>query len=356
MKLQLLKFIFPLSFLFAACSDDAVPTGPVLPPATAAYVLSEGTFSGEAKLGLYDLGSGTFNGDYFNTQNGSALGQIGNHIIQYGGKIYIVMNLTGNVTVIDRNTGLLISRVNFVSSNPSRLPRFAIAADGKVFVSAQNGTVNVIDTTSLNITSSITVGSNPEQMAVSGNKLFVTNSGGFNFPNYDSTVSVIDIPTLAETGKIKVGINPRRIAADNSGNVYVVVTGNYSTIVPKLVKLNAASETVSFSADSAVSTIDFYDNKLFVTNDFAYTGLSSNVRVLNPDNFSNLSNSFITDGTDIETPYGLSIDPNNGDVYVTDAKDFTVSGAVYCFNSQGQLRFSFSVSPGVSPNGLVFKR
>ena len=93
-----------------------------------------------------------------------------------------------------------------------------------------------------------------------------------------------------------------------------------------------------------------------MTNDFAYTGLSSNVRVLSPDNFANLSNSFITDGTAIQTPYGLNIDENSGDVYVTDAKDFTVSGAVYCFNSQGQLRFSFSVSPGVAPNSVVFKR
>jgi hypothetical protein len=193
-------------------------------------------------------------------------------------------------------------------------------------------------------------------MAISGDKLFVTNSGGFNFPDYDSTLSVINLNTLVETGKIRVGINPRKITADDNGNLYIVATGDYVTVPSSIVKVNAATETVSFRADTAVSTIRYYNNALFVTNDFPYTGLSSNVRMLRISDFSNMSAGFIADATAITTPYGLEIDDNNGDVYITDAKDFVVSGEVFCFDKLGKKRFSFSVSPGVNPNSVVFIR
>ncbi len=67
-------------------------------------------------------------------------------------------------------------------------------------------------------------------MAISGNNLYVSNTGGFS-ASYDSTVSVIDLISLTETGKITVGINPGSIAADNSGNIYVACTGNYGAVL-----------------------------------------------------------------------------------------------------------------------------
>jgi YVTN family beta-propeller protein len=358
MKFQFNKlmavFMISGSLFIQSCSKDDPAPSPVTSAAKGLYVLSEG--GGDSKLGYYNKTTGAFLGDFFYQQNGNNLGQIGNDMIQYGGKSYIVMNTTGNVTVIDHSTGLLLRRINFVNVVPGRLPRYAIAHQGKVFVSAQDGTVSVIDTASLDITRTITVGANPEEMAISGDKLFVTNSGGFNFPDYDSTLSVINLNTLVETGKIRVGINPQKITADENGNLYIVATGDYATVPSSIVKVNAATETVIFRADTAVSTIRYYDNALFVTNDFPYTGLSSNVRMLRTSDFSNRSTSFISDATAIATPYGLDIDENNGDVYITDAKDFVVSGEVFCFDKLGKKRFSFSVSPGVNPNSVVFIR
>ncbi len=346
--------ILCLTLFLQACSKDEVSPAPIAKPATGVLVLSEG--GGDSKLGYYNLSSSSFSGDFFRQQNGSDLGQIGNDMLQYGGKAYIVMNVTGNVTVIDLATGVLLRRIDFVSTNPARKPRNAIAGAGKIFVSAQDGTVSVIDTSALAITQAITVGSNPEQMAISGNKLFVTNSGGFNFPNYDSTVSVISLSSLTETGKIKVGINPRKITADDNGYVYVIATGDYVGVPTKIVKVDAALETVTFSADTSVSTIKFYNNNLYVTNDFSYSGLSSNVRILNTSNFASVGTSFITDVTAITTPYGLNIDESNGDVYVTDARDFVQSGQVYCFDKLGKKKFSFLVTPGVNPNSVIFIR
>lgn len=41
-----------------------------------------------------------------------------------------------------------------------------------------------------------------------------------------------------------------------------------------------------------------------------------------------VTRNFITDGTDaeIEVPYGIAVNPDNGDFFVTDAKDYVTPG------------------------------
>jgi YVTN family beta-propeller protein len=358
--IKLLTALVAVTLVFNACkkNDDEIQNPPIATVARGEYILSEGTMN-NTKLSYYSNTTNINIGDFFLQQNPSltaGLGDIGNDMIIYGSKLYIVMNQSGLVTVLNASNAIFQKNIPFkiAGTNITKGPRYAASAKGKVYVSSTDGTVSIIDTTSLTITASINVGSNPEQLAVSGDKLFVTNSGGYNFPNYDSTVSVINLINNTAGTKIKVGLNPRKIVADNSGNLYVVVTGNYGFVLPKIVKINSGTELVTFSADTAVNTIAYFNNKLYVTNDFAYTGLSSNVRALSTSNFSNTGSSFITDGTQIQTPYGLDIDELNNDVYITDAKNYTISGEVFCFDKNGKKKFSFSISPGVNPNKVLF--
>ncbi|MEO6914555.1 MAG: hypothetical protein ABI151_02010, partial [Chitinophagaceae bacterium] len=228
-------------------------------------------------------------------------------------------------------------------------PRFAVGYKNKVLVSSYDGTVAVIDTTSLTVDKFITVGSNPEGMVVSGDKLYVANSGGLNLV-MDSTLSVIDLTTMTETLKIKVGVNPGSVTADNAGNVYVACTGDYARIKPKLVKVNTATNTIVKSADTAIGKLRYYDGLLYATG--GYLG-SSKLRALSTTDFAQTRADFITDGTVLTKPYGLNIDNATGDVYLTDAKNYTSSGEVFCFDKTGKKKFSFSVSPGVSPNTVA---
>jgi DNA-binding beta-propeller fold protein YncE len=71
--------------------------------------------------------------------------------------------------------------------------------------------------------------------------------------------------------------------------------------------------------------------------------------IFNPDSFSAVRPSFVTDGTVIVNPYALDVDPATGDVYVGDAKDYVSSGEVFCFDKNGKKKFSFNVTPGISP-------
>lgn len=353
---QVRMFVWTASILgLHACSkEDSNPPTPV-EPAKGVYVLSEGSFFGNnAKLGFYSLETSAYAGDYFLQQNPgmtAGLGDVGSDMFVYGSKLYIVVNNSNVVRVLNASNGVHIANIAFTPA--AKQPRFGIGVRGKVFVTAYDGTVNIIDTTSLNMTASIPVGLNPEGITTSGDFLYVANSGGLSFPTYDSTVSVISLNSLTEIQKITVGKNPNSITADASGNVYVSCLGDYNTIAPKMVKIQTATQSVTFSADTAAGVIRYYNNRLYTTG--GYLG-SAYVRELSTTNFSAIRSNFVSDGTTIINPYGITIDEQNGDVYITDAKDFVSTGELFCFNSAGARKFSISTSPGINPVKVAFVR
>lgn len=352
------KFRFLLPFVaivigMASCDKDDVKKE-VPKVTTGVYVLSEGLFNNNnTTLTYYGLETGTPVTDFYANVNGAGLGDTGNDLLLYGGKMYIVVNASSNVRVVDAVTAKSLKEIKFeTSGGAKRLPRYVVAYKNKVLVSAWDNSVAVIDTTTLEIEKNIAVGANPEQMVVSGDKLFVANSGGIT-PGYDSTISVIDLNLFTELRKITVGINPSCIAADSANNIYVGCTGDYNTVAAKLVKVNTITNTVVKSADTAVGKIRYFDGKLYATG--GYLG-SAYVRALNTTDFSAMGANFVTDRTQITMAYGLNVDVNTGDVWVTDARDYVSSGEVFCFDKGGKRKFSFRTTPGLNPNTVVFIR
>ncbi len=335
----------------ASCNKDDGPDNQ--PPAITrgVYVLNEGLFSqNNTMLTYYDPASNVATTDVFANVNGSSLGDTGNDLIIYGGKGYIVMNGSSYVQVINAATAAGLKKIDLkTNGGAAKMPRYAVSYKNKVLVSCYDGTVAVIDTISLATEKFIAVGTNPEQMVVVGDRLFVANSGGFN-PLFDSTVSEVDLVTLTETRKITVGVNPGSITADEAGNIYVACTGNYNQIKPKLVKFNAGSGNIIKSADTAISKLRYFNGSLLVTG--GYIGINM-VRLLNTNDFTQLAPSFVSDGTVIQNPYGVNTDAESGDVFVSDAKNYTSAGEVFCFDKTGKKKYSFTTAPGVNPNSIA---
>lgn len=352
-KFSLIVTTLILTLLFVSCEKDDIKPGEELPVTTGVYVLNEGTFNGNnTTLTYYDFSTKTATTDFYSRVNGSELGDTGNDMITYGSKLYIVMNVSSYLEVADASSGKNITKIDLKAQSGQPLsPRNIIAYKEHVFVSCWDGSVAIIDTATLAIEKFVRVGANPEQMVVTGSKLYVANSGGIT-PGFDSTISVIDLTTLTETGKITVAINPVTLTTDHDKNLFVGYAGDYAGVKPGIARVNLQNNTVEKKADTAVGTIVFHEGKLFATG--GYFG-SANVRVLNPSDFSARSANFITDGTQVALPYALQIDPLNGDVYIGDAVSYTgAPGKVFCFDENGKKKFSFSVAPGINPNSVAF--
>lgn len=351
--------------IFSSCKkvDAPMEIKPiVLSPALGEYILSEGGFGGNnTKLSLYTNNTAIVSGDFFLEQNpalSAGLGELGNDAIIYGSKMYIVMTGSGNVTVLNARNAILVKKISFLISpndpTTNKQPRYAVGTRGKVYVTAYDNSVSVIDTTSLSIIKTIAIGANPEGIAASTNYLYVANSGGFN-AKPDSTVSLIDLNTETEIRKIKVGVNPYKVEINSVGNVFVSAYGDYNNIPASVSFINGSTNTTSTNLGSsfAYSNIRIFGDVAYLYSNYGGTGTA---KVYNTATNTVIRNEFITDATVVQTPYGINIDEQNGDVYIADAGNFTSAGKVTCFTSAGAKKFSFSVSPGVNPNKILFKR
>ena len=67
-----------------------------------------------------------------------------------------------------------------------------------------------------------------------------------------------------------------------------------------------------------------------------------------------IQSSFITDGTHIECPYSIKVDPITRYVYICDAANYTTPGSLYCFNPEGKLRYRMATGIGINPNTIQF--
>ncbi|MGZ5254185.1 MAG: YncE family protein [Flavitalea sp.] len=356
-----LKWFVPVAILFSSCKkDDISNQQPVLPAAKGIYVLSEGSFGGNnAKLAFRSSSTSITYPDFFLQQNPAqtqGLGDTGNDMIIYGGKLYVVMNNSANVTVLNAATGAFITRISFLQGTVNKSPRYALGAKGRVFVTSFDNSVSVIDTTTLSIINSITVGSNPEHLVAEGNFMYVANSGGLNYPNVDSTVSVIDLTTMTEVSKVTVGLNPQRLAVNNDGDVWVSGYGDAfaSVPVPSFVKVidGSTHQVIPSATTLEYDHLRIYGNNAYLFNNYG----GGSVKLVDASTRAVVRDNFITDGTMITNLYALDIDEQNGDVFICDSKDFISAGEVFCFDQAGRKKYSFSVSPGINPNKVVFLR
>ena len=376
MKIQKMRKIKPIQWacllmgcvlpLFYASCDDmedkpvtSTVEGQITETGTAEiYILSEGLFNlNNSSLTRYSFRTHQLKTNYFSTINKRGLGDTANDIALYGNKLYIVVNVSSTLEVVDFTTGQSIKQIPMRTENgSSRQPRHIAFHKDKAYVCSFDGTVARIDTTSLEIEATVKAGRNPESLCVQNEKLYVSNSGGLDYTEgigVDNTVSVIDLASFTEIKKITVGPNPGCILPDSENFVYVATHGK--NIVERdyhLVKINSHTDEVERIFDEKVMNFAIQGNVGYLYN-YNYQTEDASIKMFNLQTGETIREHFITDGTQIHTPYGIHINPYSGNIYITEAYSYTVTGDVLCFNQNGQLQFRLN-RIGLNPNTVVF--
>lgn len=350
-----LPILLQIILLLTSCDDmhNKVEPTPTFKETTDLYILCEGLVNmNNSTLVHYSVKDSVIDKDYFTTKNGRGLGDTANDLKSYGSKIYIVVAVSSQIEVIDAETGISLKRIPLFSENGiPREPRTITFYKEKAYVCCFDNTVIRIDTTTLQPDGIVTVGRNPDGICAVNNKLYVSNSGGLNYPNYDNTVSVIDIPTFQEIKKIEVSINPYTIAADKYGDVYVASRGDYGIGKYCLQRIDSQTDQLIETFDEEVLNFCISGDLAYLYN-YDYTLQTSWIKVMNVRTEEIIRENFITDGTQITTPYGISANEETGDVYVTDAYDFMVTGDIACFGADGKLKYK-AKNIGLNPSHVI---
>ena len=329
-------------------SPEPEPVNPSEAAASGVYVLCEGLYQmNNATLTFYNYLTGNIDNNYFLTTNGRGLGDTGNDLKAYGSKMYCIVNISETVEIMELKSAKSLKQISLSGKQPRRVA----FADGYAYVCCFDGDVVKIDTATMTVTATAQAGSNPDGICAANGKLYVANSGGLNYPNYGNTVSVFDLATFTRIKDIPVVINPTRIAADSQGDVYVVSNGNYGSVPMTFQRIDSQIDEVVQTFDFAVTNFAICDNLCYFYH-YDYATEQCSVKVMDVMTEQIVNEHFITDGTELHTPYGIAVNPENGDVYLTDAYQYTTNGDVYCFSSNGQKKFQFET--GLNPNNMIF--
>lgn len=332
------------------------------------FLLNEGNMgSNKASLDYFDYQTGIYTKNIFAERNPGVvreLGDVGNDLQIYGGKLYAVINCSHFVEVMDVHNAKHITTISIPNCRYIKFSgKYAYVSSyaGPVLIdpNARLGYVAKIDTTTLKVVAECTVGYQPEEMVVVGDKLYVANSGGYRVPNYDRTVSVIDIPSFKVVNTIDVGINLHRMQTDKYGKIYVSSRGDYYDIPSKTYVIDSNTdqvvETLHLLANSGMTisgdSLYAYSSEWnFITNSNAVSYTLYNVKTKRV-----VTRKFITDDTDksIQIPYGIAVNPQAKEFFVTDAKDYVTPGTVYCFDLESGVK-KWSVTAGDVPAHIAF--
>ena len=342
------------------------------------YLLNEGNMgSNKATIDYLDFCNGYYIRNIYGERNPNVikeLGDVGNDIQVYGNRLYAVINCSHKVEVMDRRSCQRIGQIDIPNC------RYICFHEDKAYVSSYVGPVSIdknaqlgaifeVDTATLKVTRKVTVGYQPDELVIMDDYLYVVNSGGYRGPEYDSTLSVVSLKDFKQVKKIPVTINPHRLRKDRYGQLWISSRGDYKDVPSQLVLMK--------NVESGITNEQGFQNSKFIIQKFNISSSemvilgdslffygvnwntqteTNNIRygIVDVKTHTLLSEQIITDGTDmnIKVPYGIQINPYNGDIYITDAKNYVSSGQLHCYSRSGKKKWS--IRTGDIPAHMCF--
>lgn len=345
-------YITLLAVVLVGCRDDETvvypdshDTGETTTTGNIAgmYVLNEGNMgSNKATLDYLDFKTGNYSRNIYPSRNPGQvkeLGDVGNDIKIYGSRLWMVINQSNKVEVAHADNAVSIGHVDIPNC------RYLAFNSGYAYVSSYVGQINgksvlgqvyKVDTASLQVVATCTVGYQPEEMAIIGKNLYVANSGGYSAMQgmgYDHTVSVIDLPSFKVIRTIDVAPNLFHMRADKYGSLWVSSRGDYGSIPSRLYEIY--NNSVVDSIDTPVDGFDINGDSL------VYYG-NKNYGIIDLRSGDIVNSNFIHQNASdpIKTPYGIIINPETGNVYIMDATNYVSSGKLFCFDKNGNYKWS----------------
>ena len=191
-------------------------------------------------------------------------GATGYYVLNNGSfNVFISVNVSKIIFVTDRDLKIKKEIVAKLPDGTTLSPRYlAQGPEGKVYVTYYEGYLGEISASDYSVRVT-PVGASPEGCAYSSGRVFVSNSGGANYPNYEKTVSVVDAESLRESDRIEVNVNPATMVA--SGDIiYLFSIGDYGASPAKVQSIRATSLEVKDLECTSPTAIALSGNTLYV--------------------------------------------------------------------------------------------
>jgi len=348
--MKLLKnIIFCLSIIFLfvvfnSCkkNNDTEPEKEVsIISGTGVFILNEGNFQwGNASISYYKYSDESVTTDVFSYANDRPLGDVAQSLCIYDNKLYIVVNNSGKVEVINPADFKSIATITGLTS-----PRYFLGINSsKAYISDMwSGSIYVIDINNYTKINSIKCNGNTEEMILHNDKVYVSNTT-------NEYIYIIDTSIDEIIDSIKTVYAPNSMVIDKNNFLWVISMGNYSPeIFGSLQKINLSNNNnelilnfdIPLNIWNKIKINKSLDTLYFLNNDIFRMSVNENTLP---------AQAFIEHGN--KNFYGFGIDNNTNNIFVSDAIDYVQKGDVMIYSHNGSFLKSFKA--GIIPSSFLF--
>jgi len=326
------------------------------------FITNEGNFMySNASLSYYNPDSKAILNDVFYKTNALPLGDVAQSMCIHDSLAYIVINNSGKVYVINKNTFKYVSKITGLVS-----PRHMFFVnDAKAYISDLYAKkITIVDPLTNSIIGSIDLDNhnssfeqhNAEKMLSFNQKVYLACW------SYDDKILVINSDTDVITDSIKVGKQPNSMVLDKNNSLWVLSDGGFKGSAFGQEK--ASLSQINLSTNTLIKTLVFDDidtspthlqinatgDSLFYIYGSWSTISSAGIHAMSINDIELPQIALIPQQTGLF--YALGFDKINNEIYISNAKDYSQSGEVYRFTSSGTAIDTFSV--GISPGSFCF--
>lgn len=307
------------------------------------FIVNEGNFmSGNGSISFWSKDSLKIYNDLFAKANARPLGDVPNSVTIIGERLFIVVNNSGKIEVVESNTMKSAGSITGLVS-----PRYILLINkNKAYVSSLFSTrIIVINPETLSITGHIETGRTSEAMVLHGDSAFIACWSGGNH------LTVINTLTDLVVDSVRTGHEPESMAVDNQGRLWVLCSGKYTgEYFPELLAVNTSS--LQIEKRFTFRSKQVYPSCLRIngTGDTLYYIERSIWRMpVSTDELPSLP--FMKASGRLF--YRIGVDPLDGRLYATNAIDYQQKGYLIFINMNGIA--TDSVKAGIIPGNICFK-
>lgn len=329
--------LLAIALLFASCSsDDVINEIPLGAYENGVFILNEGNFgTPNASVSFVSDDLTIAQNNIFGLVNPTkVLGDVAQSMSFNDDKVFIVVNNSNEIEVVNRNTFQSLATI----TSHLEQPRYCVSIYGRLYVTnAASQAVTVYDANSYAYITSIPVNKTVERIIVANGKLFVMN-GAYGSGNEVTVINAVT-NTVSTTITVEEGINS---IEEKNGIVYALC-GNVNRT--KLFKINSTTNNATSIETTTLKdarNMDIDGNKIYYTKGAGVYSMN-----LNAASFTETPLFSVTDNS-FSTFYGFGV--IDGRIYSGDANGFSQDGIVTVYSSTGTVLKTLTVGRG--PNGF----
>lgn len=339
MKIQtrywLVLTVFMITLLGSCRKEDEKNTEPLPATSHTAWVLNEGNFGwGNASIGRLSLDDSLYIPGVFERVNQRPLGDVLQSGLVHQGELYLVLNNSGTIEVLDPIEAKLLRTLR-VGESPRYMSPIAHSVDAWV-TDLFGGFVRKINLQTGEVKETVLIPGWNEKIYALPSQLQVV----MNLSSH--ALYFIDDLNPGNLDSFKVPDSQMRdmVLSEDGNSLYVCIqTGGQKGVLLQISDRGQAKE---------IALLDFIPRRLVIRGDDAFCLGSEWIYRIQ------LSSGQVESWVPIQegmVPYGLSLDPR-GNLWLMDAVDYVQQGKVLVYNQQAQQVAIFNV--GAIPREILF--